>query len=92
MRVGDHRHPNEDFPVFTVKKGNMEDRTRTLHRNLLLPVGFLNNAPPTPAPRKSRTIKPVTRQFIDEEHRATRKEESTKSDSEDYSVWGLVIS
>lgn len=85
-------HPNEDIPVFTVKKGNSEDRTRTLHRNFLLPVGFLNNAPPTPAPRKSRTIKPVTRQFIDEEHRAIRKEESTKSDSEDDSVWGLVIS
>lgn len=52
--------PNEDIPVFTVRKENGEGRTRTLHGNILLPVGFLNDSPPTPAPRKTRT-KPVTR-------------------------------
>lgn len=57
----------------------------------MLPVGFLNDAPPTPAPRKSRTIKPVTIQ-LDREPRDTRKEETMKSDSEDDSVLGLVIS
>lgn len=52
--------PNEDIPVFTVRRENGEGRTRTLHKNLLLPVGFLNDSTPTPAPRKTRTT-PVTR-------------------------------
>ena len=34
--------PNEDIPVFVVRKvGNRLSKRRTLHRNLLLPVNFL---------------------------------------------------
>ena len=51
--------PNKDIPVYTVKKENGEGRIRTLHRNLLLPVGYISqrvqpSEPPTkpkPAPR-----------------------------------------
>lgn len=76
--------PNEDIQVFTVRKENGEGRTRTLHRNLLLPFGFLNDSPPTPAPRKTRT-KPVTR-TVCEEPKNTQHEDSRESDLEDDSV------
>ena len=56
------RQPNEDIPVFTVRKENGEGRVRTLHRNLLPPIGFISDTP-TPAPRKIRTNPiPVKRQ------------------------------
>ena len=34
--------PNQDIPVYIVRKENGEGRTRTLHRNLLLPIGHLD--------------------------------------------------
>lgn len=61
-----------------------------MHRNFLLPVGFVNDGPPTPAPKKSRTIKPLTRQ-LKEETKETWKEKSMENDSEDNYVQGLVI-
>ena len=43
---------NPDIPVFTVQKENGEGRKRTLHRNLLLPIGALHQSErPTQAPR-----------------------------------------
>ncbi|VDI55205.1 Hypothetical predicted protein [Mytilus galloprovincialis] len=45
--------PNSDTPVFSVKRGNGEGRIRTLHRNLLLPIGFISDTP-TPAPREEQ--------------------------------------
>ncbi|XP_048240207.1 uncharacterized protein LOC125373249 [Haliotis rufescens] len=45
-----------DIPVYTVRKENGQGRTRTLHRNLLLPVSSLPRqdvTPPKPAPRTS---------------------------------------
>ena len=33
--------PNTDIPVFVVKREGKSQATRTLHRNLLLPVNFL---------------------------------------------------
>lgn len=60
-----------------------------MHRNFLLPVGFVNDGPPTPAPKKSRTIKHLTRQ-LKEETKETWKEKSMENDSED-DVQGLVI-
>jgi hypothetical protein len=33
--------PNRDIPVYMVERENREGQKRTLHRNLLLPIGFL---------------------------------------------------
>lgn len=40
--------PNKDIPVYTVQKENGESRRRTLHRNLLLPVGYITQRKPAP--------------------------------------------
>lgn len=58
-----------------------------MHRNFLLPVGFVNDGPPTPAPKKSRNSKSVTKQ-LNEETKETWKEKSMENDSED-DVQGL---
>jgi hypothetical protein len=42
--------PNTDIPVYNLRKENNEGRARTLHRNLLLPIGYIRDVP-TPAPR-----------------------------------------
>lgn len=47
--------PNDDIPVYTVRKENGEGRTRTLHRNLLLPIGYVVDTP-TPIPRKKQHV------------------------------------
>ena len=48
--------PNEDVPVFVVKREGKGRATRTLHRNLLLPVNFL------PLPEKlDKIVKSETR-------------------------------
>ena len=49
--------PNIEIPVFVVKKENGEGKKRTLHRNLLLPIGSIitdeekERTKPTPKPR-----------------------------------------
>ena len=50
--------PNVTLPVYTVKEED-SDRTKTIHRNLLLPIGHLDFIPslptkPVPKPRKQR--------------------------------------
>ena len=72
--------PNKDIPVFVVQKEGGEGRKRTLHRNVLLPIGslFETDDRPVPKPRKKPQPKP----------RKTRLEESYSaaqpvSDSED---------
>ena len=50
--------PNVTIPVYTVKEED-SDRTKTIHRNLLLPIGHLDFNPslptkPVPKPRKQR--------------------------------------
>ena len=49
------RQPNPDIPVYVVRKESGEGRKRTLHRNLLLPIGFLNacDLPSDTSPKKS---------------------------------------
>ncbi|VDI12622.1 Hypothetical predicted protein [Mytilus galloprovincialis] len=60
--------PNADIPVFTVQKENGDGRKRNLHRNLLLPIGYLTDTEPpvqrgkpVPKPRlKKKQTTPVT--------------------------------
>ncbi|KAK3086508.1 hypothetical protein FSP39_019394 [Pinctada imbricata] len=55
------KQPNPMIPVFVVKKENGEGKKRTLHRNLLLPIGYLEPSDtkrPIPAPRKQS--QPIT--------------------------------
>lgn len=50
--------PNEDIPVFKVRREDGEGRCKVLHRNLLLPIGtkfpIARPTPPTPKPRKGK--------------------------------------
>ena len=48
--------PNPDIPIYIVKKTNGEGRKRTLHRNLLLPIGHLNPLDTSAEPRPSKPI------------------------------------
>jgi hypothetical protein len=49
---------NTDIPVYNLRKENNEGRARTLHRNLLLPIGYIRDVP-TPAPRKLLKRPPI---------------------------------
>lgn len=46
--------PNSEIPVYTVRKENGDGKERTLHRNLLYPIGFISYNKPTPLPRKKK--------------------------------------
>jgi hypothetical protein len=63
--------PNQEIPVFQVQKENQEGRIRTLHRNHLLPVGYLRPNPETrsiPVPKKRKRLERVDLQTLDEPH------------------------
>ena len=49
------RQPNPEIPVYVVRKESGEGRKRTLHMNLLFPIGFLNacDLPSDTSPKKS---------------------------------------
>lgn len=63
--------PNRDISVFIVKKENNTSKSRTLHRNLLLPIGHVDLPYEKP--------KPVPRKFI----KVTRKSQLITSQHED---------
>ena len=69
--------PNPDIPVYIVKKANGEGRKRTLHRNLLLPIGHLNPLDTSAEPRPSKPI-PAPR-------RMTRQRRVTQTSDDDTS-------
>ncbi|XP_063438199.1 uncharacterized protein LOC134719148 [Mytilus trossulus] len=72
--------PNSEIPVFVVRKENGEGRKRTLHRNLLLPIGSVSmdeqepedTPQPKPRLRPRKETKPVPKP------RTTRREPLTK--------------
>ena len=72
---------NEDIPVFVVRKENGEGRTRTVHRNLLLPIGILRDRP-TPAPRRA-----TPRQLPAKEPDQTQQDRTEYTSSDEESVW-----
>ena len=83
--------PNKDIHVYTVQKENGEGRRRTLHRNLLLPVGYISQRKPVPnipvpAPR-TRSRAKQTRQVPEPSLEDTYEE---SSDEDDFPV-GVVI-
>ena len=69
--------PNPDIPVYIVKKENGEGRKRTLHRNLLLPIGHLNPMDTSAVPQQNRPI-PAPR-------RMTRQRRVTQTSDNDVS-------
>ena len=97
--------PNPDIPVYVVRKENSEGRKRTLHRNLLLPIGSFNDKErvddsltqkstkprPVPAPRKvSRGVsKDSAKPLVPDPDDRCQRDHSDSSDDE--SEVGLVI-
>ncbi|VDI03827.1 Hypothetical predicted protein [Mytilus galloprovincialis] len=58
--------PNCDVSVYYVQKENGEGRRRTLHRNLLLPVGNINQRKPEPPPKPVPPPRTRLRQRIEQ--------------------------
>ncbi|XP_039883140.1 uncharacterized protein K02A2.6-like [Simochromis diagramma] len=52
----------DNLPVYTVKPEHHQGSTRTLHRDLLLPCGFLPTAPENPPAVQVKPHRPSTRQ------------------------------
>lgn len=52
----------DNLPVYTVKPERQHGSTRTLHRNLLLPCGFLPTVPENPPAVQEKPRRPSTRQ------------------------------
>lgn len=50
--------PNDDIPVYRVKKQNGEGKIRVLHRNVLLPICLSSTIDdkPKPVPRKRKPV------------------------------------
>ncbi|XP_021345408.1 uncharacterized protein LOC110445231 [Mizuhopecten yessoensis] len=78
--------PNADIPAYTVRKENGEGRIRTLHRNLLLPIGCIDTRQrqPIPTPRKPKPTPRKLRSRL--RHGPSCDEGSTSSSSEEGEV------
>ena len=84
-----------DIPIYNLRKENNEGRARTLHRNLLLPIGYIRDVP-TPAPRKLLKRPPIpakrtTRQKIKELEHPHTDDHTTEIPSDDESENGYNI-
>ena len=57
--------PNKDIPVFVVEREDGEGRRRSLHRNHLLPIGYLlPDEQPKPKPRKKPPNQRIDQTFM----------------------------
>ncbi|XP_062578027.1 adenylate cyclase, terminal-differentiation specific-like [Saccostrea cucullata] len=87
-------HPNPEIPVYKVQKETTKGKTRTLHRNLLLPIGHLDSyktsvdetspstSRPTPKPRTRQTLKKKQGQ-VQEKIPEIRESENDKVSSDE---------
>jgi transposase InsO family protein len=90
--------PNRDILVYVVQRENGEGRKRTLHRNLLLPIGFLpedeNSEKPNeinPAPKWQRLRKPRKKLTRPDNNEATVELESdVESDEESEQEYYMI--
>lgn len=86
--------PNENKPVFVVKKENGEGRTRTLHRHLLLHIDILKD---TPTPQLQKPIPVKRKATILKKEPTINPTEPSKTDdflehsSEDESEWRYAV-
>ena len=78
-----HSQPNPDVPVYVVRKETSDKHQRTLHRNLLLPIGYnIEDTPvrniekPVPKPRKPVTRSAKKRTVSRNSHNDDSEEES----------------
>ncbi|VDI39873.1 Hypothetical predicted protein [Mytilus galloprovincialis] len=87
------RQPNKDIPVYVVQKENGEGRKRTLHRNLLLPIGHLPGLEKATEPKRNPAPrKPPIKTVLEEKKTnsdSTKEETDTESDEE--SEQGYII-
>ena len=84
--------PNVEIPVYVVQKENGEGRKRTLHRNLLLPIGHLPGMQKaeklrrTPAPRKATRSK-----HLDDEQTKSDSSKEVTEESDEESEQGYIV-
>lgn len=81
--------PNEDIPVFTVRREDGEGRCKVLHRNLLLPIGtkfpVTDTSPPVPKPKARK----ANRKDKDVNH--TNISSSVSDSESEYSFAGYPV-
>ncbi len=71
--------PDSDIPVFVVKKEGSHTATRTLHRNMLLPINFL------PLPHSVDKKSTITEVKVEKTKRTTEDSEGVKKTQEEES-------
>ena len=83
--------PNSDIPVYTVKKENGEGKPRTLHRNLLLPIGYVSEVPvPAPRLKQQPPAKPPRRRLKEQKKVSPESDTDTTSDEESESHFVVI--
>lgn len=84
--------PNTEIPVFTVQPESGNGRKRTLHRNLLLPIGYLSKQHPEPVESQKSVPKPIPRPRtrLQTKRLPTEEESDDESISSDESVGWIV--
>ncbi|XP_062576549.1 neurofilament medium polypeptide-like [Saccostrea cucullata] len=80
-------HPNPEIPVYKVQKETTKGKSRTLHRNLLLPIGHLDSYKASideSSPSSSRpTPKPRTRQTRKKQEQVQERTPETRESEDD---------